>query len=298
MRVDYFVRHALLRRLVLIAPALLVVAACKDKKDDAPSATSSTAQPSVPPTPSGSAAAPSASASSSSAPAAETPGMKRIPAGDFKIGADDIGDTEKPVHQVHVDAFEMDVTEVTVAKYGECVATGRCAPAVTGLYCNGARKDRVDHPTNCVDFKRATAYCEWAGKRLPTEEEWEYAARGTDGRKYPWGNDGQSPSKRACWYHMDGTCAVGSYPSGDSPFGLHDMVGNVAEWTSSFFSDNYDKPRDKTNHVVRGGAFYVASTINGELDTSSARAASRWLAIPTQADYRYGIRCARSTTNQ
>jgi formylglycine-generating enzyme required for sulfatase activity len=219
-------------------------------------------------------------------------GMARIPSGDFQMGANDISFQEKPVHPVHVDAFEMDVTEVTVGQYGACVAAGACKPTRTGLPCNGARKDLTKHPANCVDFDRATAYCVWAGKRLPTEEEWEYAARGTDGRKYPWGKD--PPAERACWYHnLQGTCPVGSYPRGDSPFGLHDMVGNVAEWTSSFFSEGYDKPRDKKNRVVRGGSWFEPVTMDGTLDLSDADPASRWSAAPTADAVTFGVRCAK-----
>jgi formylglycine-generating enzyme required for sulfatase activity len=286
-----------LRLLARVVPSLLIVSACKNATPEcsaatkwdgvkcaasvAPSALASAVAPPSAPLP-----APSATASAATA----TPGMVRISAGDFKMGANDVGPPSKPVHSAHVDSFEMDVTEVTVGQYAACVAAGSCRPANTGLYCNGARPDRTDHPTNCVDFDRAVAYCQWEGKRLPTEEEWEYAALGSDGRMYPWGNE--SPSKRACWDHTQGTCKVGSYVAGDSPLGLHDMVGNVAEWTSSFYSDDYDKPRDKKNRVVRGGAFFAAHTLD-DVDWGSARPATRWLGSPTIADYRFGIRCVR-----
>jgi formylglycine-generating enzyme required for sulfatase activity len=216
--------------------------------------------------------------------------MVEIPAGDFQMGADDLFLT-KPVHQAHADTFDMDATEVTVAQYAGCVAAGACAAAKTGLPCNSGQRDRSNHPINCVDFNRALAYCQWAGKRLPTEREWEWAARGADGRKYPWGNE--PPAGRACWNHTAGTCPVGSYPSGDSPFGLHDMIGNVAEWTTSYASDGYDQRPDETKRVARGGAFFVAETIDDKLDTSSARAENRWLLVPTSADFRVGIRCAK-----
>jgi formylglycine-generating enzyme required for sulfatase activity len=217
--------------------------------------------------------------------------MVNIPAGEFQMGADDMGPSEKPVHHVHVDPFTMDAKEVTVGQYAACVSAGACSAAKTGLPCNAGQKERTEHPINCVDFNRATAYCQWAGKRLPTEEEWEYAARGTDGRKYPWGNE--PPANRACWDHAQGTCPVGSYPKGDSPFGVHDMIGNVAEWTSSFFSAGYSATPDKTKRVIRGGAFFVAETIDGKLDTSSARASGRWMGAPVRADFTLGIRCAR-----
>jgi formylglycine-generating enzyme required for sulfatase activity len=163
-----------------------------------------------------------------------TGGMARTPGGTFVMGSESIYADEKPVHRVTVAAFSMDVTDVTTAAYGACVRAGKCSEPGAGDYCNWGKGDRQNHPINCVDWNQATAYCAYAGKRLPTEEEWEYAARGTDGRTYPWGNE--APSNQLCWNRgasKEGTCVVGSHPSGASPFGLQDMAGNVWQWTSS-----------------------------------------------------------------
>ena len=250
-------------------------------------------------------------------------GMVRIPAGTFIMGSNDGDADEKPAHAVRVDAFEMDVTEVTVAHYAECEAAGKCEAAPTTVdwpgiaedqrriyseACNGNRSDRQRHPVNCVNWNHADRYCRWVGKRLPTEEEWEYGARGTDGRKYPWGDSDPGPRRlNACgsecvawlgergviWKPMydsdDGwatTAPVGTYPRGDSPFRLHDMGGNVWEWTASGHSRDYSLSRDNAVLVDRGGSWYGDSP-------SIVRSAVRSGASPAYRRDNLGFRCAR-----
>jgi serine/threonine-protein kinase len=241
-------------------------------------------------------------------------GMVSIPRGTFQMGSN-IGD-EQPVHAVTVDAFCMDVTEVTVDAYASCVRGGGCNTSSlqgTGVSlaetCNWGQSGKGNHPMNCVDWNQATAYCRWANKRLPTEEEWEYGARGTDGRKYPWGDEAPGPrllnacgiecvawlrarshhAGRAMYSSDDGwatTAPVGSYPSGDSPFGLKDMAGNVWEWTSSGYSVDYSMNRATDRRIYRGGSWDYN-------DPSLVRAAYRLYNFPTFRDSTVGFRCAR-----
>jgi formylglycine-generating enzyme required for sulfatase activity len=258
-------------------------------------------------------------------------GMVAVPAGTFRMGSPEgEGDTdEQPQHEVTLSAYCMDTTEVTVAAYSACVAAGECRAAqltVNGTnyspeeisrfsrMCN--RTDRPDHPLNCVDWDQAVAYCTWKGKRLPTEAEWEYAARGNDGRVYPWGNEAPSPkwlnalgsevvamAKRELklqWESMyddnDGwetTAPVGSYPDGRSPFGALDMAGNVGEWTSDWYGEyaklpgtNPQGPRTGTSRVSRGGGWV-------NVDPSQVRAADRDWPDPTLRRFDHGFRCAR-----
>jgi formylglycine-generating enzyme len=178
----------------------------------------------------------------------------------------DRGDT------VTVQPFCLDVTEVTADAYAACVRAGGCtedhpnqwtSDGVTfaaSARCNYGVAGKGRHPMNCVDWNQASAYCRWAGERLPTEEEWEWAARGQSrGTTYPWGNE--APRSQACWNHGDGTCAVGSYPAGDAPGGIHDLAGNVFEMTATHFT--------ATTHVGRGGAwafypaFVLAAAVRG-----------------------------------
>lgn len=224
-------------------------------------------------------------------------------------------------HEVVVDAFEIDQTEVTVSAYRVCVQAGACEARrkvdwvgltaekkdLYSLPCNWGKPGRDMHPMNCVDWHDATKFCAWAGKRLPTEHEWELAAHGTTGRKYPWGDDtpgralanacGQESVKWAKanwkkdWVPMfeddDGwptTSPVGSYPKGASPFGLLDMAGNVWEWTSSYYEP--DAADREAYRVHRGGSW------NNE-DPEHLCSAFRNRLDPSFRNCNLGFRCAR-----
>jgi formylglycine-generating enzyme required for sulfatase activity len=232
--------------------------------------------------------------------------MVSIPAGDFTAGSSTTPDANPP-HQVHVNAFAMDVNEVTVAAYDACVCAGACnaPPSAYGASnCNWRDYNlnlktgpgaRGDHPVNCIDWTQASAYCQWAGKRLPTEDEWEYAARGADGRVYPWGNTPPTAAQ-ACWNRTAGetTCPVGSFPDDKSPLGVHDLAGNAAEWTSTGDTHDIDGKPDPAARVFRGGSWYDTDnpqfTSNGMSGLESAR---RIAAPPAQATAFNGFRCAR-----
>ncbi len=201
-----------------------------------------------------------------------SPGMVLIPEGAFLRGSPvGVGNpSEQPQRSLWLGAFWIDRLEVKTDDYRSCVNAGACAtPALTEALCNWSLAGHGDHPINCVSWGQAEAYCKWVGKRLPTEAEWEKAARGTDGRTYPWG-EAAATCERACmsegnWGCGDGgTCPVGKYPSGASPFGLQDMAGNVWEWTADYFGEDYyaaAPPRDPggpvrgTRRSVRGGGY-------------------------------------------
>lgn len=159
--------------------------------------------------------------------------------------------------EVHVRSFEMMESAATVAQYASCVDAGRCTPPNAGAYCNGRRADRADHPINCIDWAQASAFCEWASGRLPTEAEREFAARGTTARTYPWGSTG--PRDQLCWSGIRRrahTCPVASFSSGRSPFGLFDLAGNVWEWTADPWSASPGGAvAGALRRVVRGGCW-------------------------------------------
>ena len=216
-------------------------------------------------------------------------GMKLIPAGTFTMG--DAENTEK-AGTVEVAAFCMDTTEVTTAAYATCVKSGNCTAAARtsakNLSCNAGVAARGNHPINCVNWTQATAYCEAQGQRLPTEEEWEYAARGTDGRVYPWGNE--APGNQLCWNgegnslgkrNRHSTCAVASFPNGNSPFGLSDMSANVWEWVSSAYNATH------ADRVIRGASWYY-------FNPSIVRSTLRNRYNPSNQHDNLGFRCAGS----
>ncbi len=177
-------------------------------------------------------------------------GMVYIPAGTFQMGTDfeHAFSDERPVHQVTLSAFCMDRAEVTIDAYAECIKAGKCGEGGgTGLYGCGKLPEHSGRPMNCVTWTQADRYCKQRGARLPTEAEWEYAARGTDGRLYPWGHE--APNETHYWggsndFDCRGCPAkVGSHPGGASPFGVLDMVGNVAEWVADIYAPYSAEPQ-------------------------------------------------------
>jgi hypothetical protein len=211
-------------------------------------------------------------------------GMASLPGGYFPFGAATV-----------VQPFCMDETEVTVQAYAACAHSGRCTPAGAKVnvsflspdenarlsaYCNGERADRNRHPANCVDWNQAKTYCQAQGKRLPTEQEWEWAARGGPmASAYPWGF--AAPQDQLCWSGVgkrETTCEVGSFPAGDTPQGIHDLAGNVWEWAADDWENG--------NPVVKGSGFNADHA-------SQVRASDR---SGGPADFRAqigGFRCVR-----
>ena len=263
------------------------------------------------------------------------PGMVYVPSGTFLRGCAPADGAcysiESPATRIDLDAFYLDRTPVTVATYRACVAAGACneeglsthaAEETTQLAagsgvntskvlgpiesdtCNWTWKDaeRSAHPINCVSWDQARAYCAWAAKRLPTEAEWEKAARGTDERIYPWGNAPPTcslvvMSERAPGCGSGHTAPVGSRPAGRSPYGAVDMSGNVSEWVADWYAeDYYSRSPDKNPHgppsghyrVIRGGSWKAAPRAG----IDPFRVSNRYSFTPgTRLDY-IGFRCA------
>ena len=235
--------------------------------------------------------------------------MVYVPAGEFWMGCNEQVDNqceadEKPYHKVDLDAFYIDKFKVTNGEYQKCVQAGKCREPE---YNDSSSEHRLGGPENIyqgfvggrqpvvgVDWNDAKSYCEWAGKRLPTEAEWEKAARGTDGRKYPWGN--QAPSCKVANFSACGVkpVKVGSKPGGASPYGALDLAGNAWEWVADWYDDKYygnspsQNPKGSSSgatRVWRGGCWCSWA--------SDIRASNRLWNAPM---YRNGIlsfRCAR-----
>ncbi|MCJ7700375.1 MAG: SUMF1/EgtB/PvdO family nonheme iron enzyme [Anaerolineales bacterium] len=259
----------------------------------------------------------------------ETDQMEQVyvPAGEFIMGSSDIeakitieggrAYPEIPVHSVNLDGYWIDKYEISNAQYGLCVDAGVCrAPYLSTSETRQkyfGNPEYSNYPVIWVSWYMAGEYCEWAGRRLPTEAEWEKASRGTDGRKYPWGNEPMSTEplsgERANFCDVncqrtiangrydDGyadTAPVGSYPAGASPYGGMDMSGNVWEWTSTIIQpypyDATDGREDMTNinaeRVWRGGPW-----TNGYW---WMRSSVRYRSIPTYWYVNLGFRCASS----
>ncbi len=187
-----------------------------------------------------------------------------VPAGGFTMGSRDddpvAWDNEKPQHMVYLDIFWIYKTQVTNAQYRQGVEAGVCTPPHNTEYYDDPAY--ANHPVVYVDWHQAKTYCEWVGGRLPTEAEWEKAARGTDRRRYPWGDDWNPHNLNSYEAGPGGTTEVGRYPAGASPYGLLDMAGNVWEWTSSLYKEypyEVDDGREDVEadgcRVLRGGCW-------------------------------------------
>jgi formylglycine-generating enzyme required for sulfatase activity len=209
--------------------------------------------------------------------------------------------------QVHVDDYYIDVYEVTVADYRACVDAGGCTSDGLDGYddpykqgnCNWRFAGRDDHPLNCVSWRQAEGFCRWRGKRLPSEAEWEKAARGSDKRTYPWGdamitcdyavtNETGQDGDKGCG--AQGTAPVGSRPKGVSPYGVHDIVGNVWEWTADAYESPPGEPgvdpSDDTHRVGKGGCWGSGNPWNSRISWSHHYPESYG------SNVRLGFRCA------
>jgi formylglycine-generating enzyme required for sulfatase activity len=225
--------------------------------------------------------------------------MRLVPAGDFTMGSDGGFPDEKPVETLYLDAFYIDKYEVTNARYRACVQAGACQPPkkinVTTQVGYFSKPDFDNFPVVNVDWNMALAYCEWRGAQLPTEAEWEKAARGPDGRTYPWGED--ISCEQANYFGCKGsTTAVSSYETGISVFGVFNLAGNVDEWVSSLYMpypyneiDGREDPSASGERVIRGGSW-----INSDSD-NNVRSARRQKADPSIWTQNLGFRCVRTS---
>ena len=224
-------------------------------------------------------------------------GMIRIPAGPFimghgpedgKVGIE-VGVDSLPRHEVQVAEFWIDRTEVSVAEYRKFTRDSGHRPLPPRAYAGIS--PTPEHPAIGLSYYDAEAYCKWAGKRLPTEAEWEKAARGTDGRLYPWGNDWDPDRVVYEETRAPAPDPVGSRPGNVSPYGVLDMAGNVLEWTDSWYeaypgSELKRRSFGKTYKVLKGGSW--------ETEAAYIRSASRFAILPVIEAPSYGARCVVS----
>lgn len=217
-----------------------------------------------------------------------------IPAGDFIMGADDSDiDHEKPKHTVYLDAFWIDQDQVTNAMYASCVNSGGCKYNVSDE-TNPRFKDPAfaTHPVVYVFWQDAVDYCTWAGGRLPTEAEWEKAARGENGGTYPWGENPPDPGLANNKMAVGDTRPVGSYPNGASVYGVEDMGSNVREWVSDWYDPNYYSvsPRENPQGPASGEEKVLKGAAFGDPD-SYTRPADRLKHVPGSPGINRGFRC-------
>ena len=247
--------------------------------------------------------------------------MVYVPAGEFLMGSADADidailagckdcrrdwyTNEQPQHKVYLDAFWIDQTEVTNTQYKKCVQAATC---LDSKYANDSRYNGDNQPIGGVDWYNAKAYCEWAGRQLPTEAQWEKAARGTDGRIYPWG-DQTATCEYAVMYLMGDSIGAGcgkggfpwavrSKPKGVSPYGALDMAGNVYEWTADWYDEKYYGSSPPTNPTGPTSGQRRAMRSGNYKDIAEVMRAARRFGNNPQSggeDY-YGFRCSRGTS--
>jgi len=221
--------------------------------------------------------------------------MVLVPAGEFLMGSEQGDDDEQPVHRVFLDSFYLDTFEVTNGRFARFVAAIQSEPP-WGFVDHDTPVLHAEQPVRWVTWLEATGYCLWAGKRLPTEAEWEKAARGTEGRVYPWGPEPPTPA-HAVFGLKEGAetvAPIGDREKGISPYGAHDLAGNLYEWVSDWYDDTFyttqptinpHGPPEGTVKVQRGGS-YINSPYR-------LRATFRTKSDPTEHDPHVGFRCAQ-----
>jgi formylglycine-generating enzyme required for sulfatase activity len=223
-----------------------------------------------------------------------------VPSGKFEMGDARYRD-EVPAHSVEIDRFWIDRTEVTNAQYALCVDQGICQPPIR--FNSYSRPDYYGnplygaYPVIYVNWDDADTFCRWEGRRLPTEAEWERAARGNDERIYPWGNELPDPSLLNFDFTIGDTSVVGGHPAGASPYGVLDMAGNVEEWVADWYAKDYYSQSARSDpggplntglRVVRGGSW---------LDNRYfVRSGLRLFYPPDSAFIDLGFRCAESVS--
>jgi formylglycine-generating enzyme required for sulfatase activity len=230
-----------------------------------------------------------------------------VPEGAFIMGSDELPD-ECPARPVSLARFSIDQDEVSQSRWDACVSDGACE-AAPSCESDADWENAEALPVRCVDWEQADAFCTWAGGHLPTEAQWEKAARGTEGARFPWGFRPPACSdanyRYVAWYCQAGVIEVASYPESVSAYGLNDVAGNAWEWTADWYDAGYyrdapdtdpggptescrrhaDGPAlDCTQKVMRGGAW---NTLEGPI-----RTAARSAAPPEVSDVNIGFRCA------
>jgi formylglycine-generating enzyme required for sulfatase activity len=225
---------------------------------------------------------------------AEPGELVEVPAGDFSMGCNeaidsDCSDDETPSHTLTISSFQIDAMEVTQLQYTSCVVAGACEAPTCEWNCESGNL-----PASCVTWSQASAYCSWANKRLPTEAEWEKAARGDAGNVYPWGNDAPDCTLTNMAGCGDKAMPVGSLDAGKSPYGAFDMAGNVVEYVADFYDADYyatspsvdpTGPESGMRYVGRGGGF--------KSDGEYLRTSKRDWYDATDTAVSLGFRCAR-----
>ena len=245
----------------------------------------------------------------------EKPQMVRIAAGEFERGDEGSKSGAGPKKTIFVDEFELDRTEVTAVDYAACVLEGACTAAGGGKFCTGKILGKERHPVNCVSWKQADAYCKFVGKRLPTEAEWERAARGTDARGFVWGNEWPPPasagnfadaaanSLMAHWNAIPGfddghagTGPVDALEDATSPSGAIAMAGNVAEWVDDWYDSDYYKsaPTKNPPGPKRGKAKVVRGASFGDHQKARLRVTHRDFYDEDVTSMHVGFRCAKT----
>jgi cysteine-rich repeat protein len=229
-------------------------------------------------------------------------GWVTIAAGSFSMG-NALATDEQPAHDVAIPEFDVMLNEVTVSEFQSCVTAGSCTAPSSGAACNWGVSGRGNHPVNCVDWDRASAYCTWAGGRLPSEAEWEYAARGGQAVTFPWGEEAPTcgyvvMSEGGLGCGRRGTWPVCAKSAGNSAHGLCDMSGNVWEWVQDLQHDDYTgaptdgsawETGDETERVIRGGSWGNAA--------DQLSVTRRGHAQPDIAVDSLGFRCARASAS-